>query len=140
MTLVAPLWPEKAWFADLLLLLTQPPLALPLWDRLLRQPHFHRFHGGVHALNLHAWRLLRKSGFSRDGACEVSDCVRESTTRLNQLLANRLSGKPLSTPSPLARETRGIAPSLLFKKNYAVSQVLKAGTWRCHTTFTRHYL
>ena len=31
MTLVAPLWPEKAWFAGLLLL-TQPPLALPLWD------------------------------------------------------------------------------------------------------------
>ena len=25
MTLVAPLWPEKEWFADLLLLLTQPP-------------------------------------------------------------------------------------------------------------------
>ena len=55
-------------------------------------------------------------------------------------LAYQLSGKPLLTPSPLARETRGIAPSLLFKKNYAVSQVLKAGTWRCHTTFTRHYL
>ena len=30
MTLVAPLWPEKAWFAELLPLLTQPPLALPL--------------------------------------------------------------------------------------------------------------
>ena len=73
MTLVAPLWPEKAWFADLLLLLTQPLLALPLWDRLLRQPHFNRFHGGVHALNLHAWRLkrlLRKSGFSREAASE----------------------------------------------------------------------
>ena len=55
-------------------------------------------------------------------------------------LAYQLSGKPLLTPSPLARETRGIAPSLLFKKNYAASQVLKAGTGRCHTTFTRHYL
>ena len=43
-------------------------------------------------------------------------------------LAYQLSGKPLPTASPLARETRGIAPSLLFKKNYAVSQVLKAGT------------
>ena len=32
MTLVAPLFPEKVWFADHLLLLTQPPLALPLWD------------------------------------------------------------------------------------------------------------
>ena len=55
-------------------------------------------------------------------------------------LAYQLSGKPLPSPSPLARETRGIAPSLLFKKNYAVSQVLKVGTWRRHTTFTRHYL
>ena len=44
MTLVAPLWPEKEWFADLLLLLTQPPLALPWWDRLLRQPHCSLFH------------------------------------------------------------------------------------------------
>ena len=38
-------------------LLTQPPLALLLWDRLLCQPHFHRFHGGVHTLNFHVWRL-----------------------------------------------------------------------------------
>ena len=55
-------------------------------------------------------------------------------------LAYQLSGKPLPTPSPLAWETHGITPSLLFKKNYAVSQVLKAGTWRRHTTFTRQYL
>ena len=55
-------------------------------------------------------------------------------------LAYQLPGKPLPTPSPLAQETRGIAPSLLFKKNYAISQVLKAGAWRRHTTFTCHYL
>ena len=54
-TLVAPLWPEKEWFADLLLLLNQPPLVLPCWDRLLRQPHCNLFHQGAHALNLHAW-------------------------------------------------------------------------------------
>ena len=48
MTLVAPLWPEKEWFADLLLL-TQPPLALPWWDSLLRQPHCNLFQQGVHA-------------------------------------------------------------------------------------------
>ena len=88
MTLVASLWPEKAWFAELLPLLTQPPLALPLWDRLVRQPHFHRFHGGVHALNLHVWRaikrLLRKSGFSRGAALELSSYTKEFTARLYQ--------------------------------------------------------
>ena len=65
MTLVAPLWPEKEWFADLLLLLTQPPLALPCWDKLLRQPHCSLFHQGVHALNLHAWRLSSVTTESR---------------------------------------------------------------------------
>ena len=65
MTLVAPLWPEKEWFADLLLLLTQPPLALPCWDRLLRQPHCGLFREGVHALNLHAWRLSSVTSESR---------------------------------------------------------------------------
>ena len=65
MTLVAPLWPEKEWFADLLLLLTQPPLALPCWDKLLRQPHCSLFHQGVHALNLHTWRLSSVTTESR---------------------------------------------------------------------------
>ena len=65
MTLVAPLWPEKGWFANLFLLLTQPPVALPWWDQLLQQPHFNRFHNGVHALNLHAWRLSSVSSECR---------------------------------------------------------------------------
>ena len=39
-------------------------------------------------------------------------------------------GGPYPGPPPKATETQGIAPSLLFKKNFAVAQVLKAGTWR----------
>ena len=73
MTLVAPLWPEKEWFADLLLLLTQPPLALPWWDSLPRQPHCNLFHQGVHELNLHAWRLstiISESRAFREGLLE----------------------------------------------------------------------
>ena len=54
--------------------------------------------------------------------------------------AYELSGTALPVPAPRARETRGIARSILFRKNFAVDQVLKAGTWRRHTTFTRHYL
>ena len=59
MTLVAPLWPEKEWFADLL----------------LRQPHCSLFHQGVHALNLHAWRLS-----SRRASRVLSGVLRESSS------------------------------------------------------------
>ena len=310
MTLVAPLWPEKEWFADLLLLLTQPPLALPCWDKLLRQPHCSLFHQGVHALNLHAWRLSSDTTESRAFREELLESCQGSSEKGRDLAASReittllrsfarsvnpvelrppawdvslvlqsLTGAPyeplrtcealfllalasakrigefhalsyrvshtrdwgevsfafvtgfvaktqdpsslaprfegftvpalpnarknrngrllcpvravkvyldrtashrprcerlfvtagrskkeiakttvsfwlrktisrayelsvmaLPVPAPRARETRGIAPSILFRKNFAVDQVLKAGTWRRHTTFTRHYL
>ena len=65
----------------------------------------------------------------------VSFWLRKTISR-----AYQLSGMEQPVPALRARETRGIAPSLLFKKNFAVDQVLKAGTWRRHTTFTRHYL
>ena len=89
MTLVAPLWPEKEWFADLLFLLAQPPLALPWWDSLLQQPHCNLFHQGVHGLNLHSWRLSSVTSESRAfregllGSCQgVSDPPpRASTSR-----------------------------------------------------------
>ena len=64
----------------------------------------------------------------------VSFWLRKTISR-----AYELSGTALPVPALRARETRGIAPSLLFKKNFAVDQVLKVGTWRRHTTFTRHY-
>ena len=54
--------------------------------------------------------------------------------------AYELAGRSLPVPAPRARETRGIAPSLLYRKNFALPQVLSAGMWRRHTTFTRHYL
>ena len=85
MTLVAPFWPEKEWFADLLLLLTHPPLALPWWDSLLRQPHCNLFHQGLHALNLHAWRLSSVTSESRafrEGLLESCQSLRSSTSRL----------------------------------------------------------
>ena len=65
----------------------------------------------------------------------VSFWLRKTISR-----AYELSGTALPVPTPRARERCGIAPSLLFKKNFAVDQVLKAGRWRRHVTFTRHYL
>ena len=59
----------------------------------------------------------------------VSFWLRKTISRAYQLL-----GRSIPDPPPRARETRGIAPSLLFKKNFAVNQVLKVGACRRHTT------
>ena len=54
LTLIAPFWPQRPWFPELLIL---PPLPLSSrWD-LLRQPHVRRFHQNLSMLRLHAWRL-----------------------------------------------------------------------------------
>ena len=92
-TLVAPLWPEE-WFADLLLLLTQPPLALPWWDSLLRQPHCNLFHQGIHSLNLHAWRLSSVTSESRafrEGLLESCQVVSEPPPRASTSRGGRSS-------------------------------------------------
>ena len=53
LTLIAPFWPQRPWFPELLIL---PPLPLPSrWD-LLRQPRVRRFHQNLSMLRLHAWR------------------------------------------------------------------------------------
>ena len=82
-------------------------------------------------------RLFVTAGRSKKEIAKttVSFWLRKTISR-----AYELSGTALPVPAPRARETRGIAPSILFRKNFAVDQVLKAGTWRRHTTFTRHYL
>ena len=69
----------------------------------------------------------------------VSFWLRKTISRAYELSGTALPVPP-PPPPPRARETRGIAQSLLFKKNFDVDQVLKAGMWCRHTTFTRHYL
>ena len=82
-------------------------------------------------------RLFVTAGRSKKEIAKttVSFWLRRTISR-----AYELSGTALPVPAPRARETHGIAPSILFRKNFAVDQVLKAGTWCRHTTFTRHYL
>ena len=55
--LIAPYWSQQEWFPDLWRLSTEEPLLLPLRRDLLKQPHCHRFHLSLHALQLTAWRL-----------------------------------------------------------------------------------
>ena len=63
LTLIAPYWPQRTWFADLLHLSLAPPVALPLRRDLLRLPQSHALYQGLPRLRLHAWRL---SGASRE--------------------------------------------------------------------------
>ena len=57
LTLIAPYWPQRPWFANLLHLSLAPPVALPLRRDLLLLPQSHCLYQGLPRLRLHAWRL-----------------------------------------------------------------------------------
>ena len=57
LTLIAPFWPQREWFPDLLELLSDIPIELPKRRDLLQQTHFNRFHVNLPMLRLTAWRL-----------------------------------------------------------------------------------
>ena len=57
LTLVAPFWPLKPWFPDLLELLVEVPVRLQAHCDLLRQPHFHHFHRNLCAFQLTGFRI-----------------------------------------------------------------------------------
>ena len=82
-------------------------------------------------------RLFVTAGRSKK---EISKTTVSFWLRKTMSQAYQLSGTEQPVPAPRARKTRGIAPSLLFTKNFAVDQVLKAGTWRKLSTRTLHYL
>ena len=65
----------------------------------------------------------------------ISYWLRETITKAYE----SSEGEPM-TPRIRAHEVRGIAPTLLFRRNFAVDQVLKAGTWKNQNTFTSFYL
>ena len=85
LTLVAPFWPLRPWFPDLLDLLVDVPVLLPQRQDLLRQPHFHQSHRSLLALGLTGFRIasdLRRFGFSARVARQLAFSRRPST-RMN---------------------------------------------------------
>ena len=54
LTLIAPYWPQRPWFPDLLDLAITLPVTLPLRPDLLSQPRSCHRHRGLHGLRLHA--------------------------------------------------------------------------------------
>ena len=55
--LIAPLWPDRPWFPELLSLLVSPPLFLPVIPNLLAQLKGRILHQNPGHLQLHAWEL-----------------------------------------------------------------------------------
>ena len=87
MILVAPLWPQKEWFVDLLALPMEEPLELSMLWNLLIQPHTRKFHRGLESLHLHIWRLkllVHEARFSIVVADVVASDLRRFTACLYQ--------------------------------------------------------
>ena len=80
--LIAPFWPRKEWFPDLIQVTVDTPRLLPTRRDLLRQPHFHRFHNGLHTLQLTAWKLSSDSCVIKD----IPEEWRDSWRRLEGVL------------------------------------------------------
>ncbi|KAK3864567.1 hypothetical protein Pcinc_029750 [Petrolisthes cinctipes] len=57
LVLIAPFWPQKEWFPDLVQASVDFPRLLPHRRDLLLQPHVRRFHQALPMLQLAAWRL-----------------------------------------------------------------------------------
>ena len=55
--LIAPLWPDRPWFPELLGLLVSPPVFLPVIPNLLAQLKGRILHQNQGHLQLHAWEL-----------------------------------------------------------------------------------
>ena len=85
LTLIAPFWPQREWFPDLLELLSDIPIELPKRRDLLRQLHFHRFHENLPMLRLTAWRLSSDSPVRRASLRQwlANLPSRRKSTRLN---------------------------------------------------------
>ena len=61
MILIAPYWPNQAWFPILSNLSVEPPVPLPLRFDLLKQPIQELYHENIQILNLHGWLLYNKT-------------------------------------------------------------------------------
>ena len=83
LTLIAPFWPQREWFPDLLELLSDIPIELPKRQDLLRQLHVSRKSPNASSDCVATLkRFARQAGFSETVAGQLALC-RRTSTRLN---------------------------------------------------------
>ena len=75
---IAPLWPQQAWFSEVLQLLVSAPVHLPLCPNLLTQAKGKFQHQNLPALNLHAWELSSNQSEIKKFSQNVADFVSKS--------------------------------------------------------------
>ena len=84
--LIAPFWPIRTWFPELLNLLISSPITLPIRPNLLEQLHGKFLHQNPGLLQLHAWELSNNPSeikkISKEVADHVSRARRESTRKV----------------------------------------------------------
>ena len=84
--LIAPFWPNRTWFPELLNLLISSPITLPIRPNLLEQLHGKFLHQNPGLLQLHAWELSNNPSEIKKNSKEVADHVsracRESTRKV----------------------------------------------------------
>ena len=88
--LVAPGWPTKPWFWDLVEMSLDIPRRLPPVQTLLKQPMSNQFHNQPESLNLHVWYLgvqpSRHKVSLKTWQTELlhrRDCLQEESTQTN---------------------------------------------------------
>ena len=86
--LIAPMWPQRSWFNNLLELVTASPIQLPCKEDLLSQAHDTVFHPNIEMPRLHVWRLSGnqfETEFSEYATFCISNAKRESTNKVYSL-------------------------------------------------------
>ena len=94
--LVAPAWPTKTWFPDLMTLLVDRPLKLPVWTTLLCQPRSDRFHRNPSALHLHVWKLSNNTWLQQGFQRKYPKLFQDPSENL-QLFSTIISGSDSSS-------------------------------------------
>ena len=86
LTLIVPRWPNRHWFPDLLSLLVDKPVRLPLREDLISMPLNKRLYHDIKSLDLHACRVSSDPRLRRDflngypsELCQDSGGIRQQT-------------------------------------------------------------
>ena len=85
--MAAPVWSQKEWSANVLALLVEEALILPMLWNLLVQPQVRKLLQGLGSLRLHEWRLssdFHKAGSSKAVPDVVVSDLRRSAACLYQ--------------------------------------------------------